>query len=371
MGAPVQVGERDMQRLVLWPCGRQGLGHMIDNEHENEAKDHGNANVSMGAFHVGSWRGCLFLFFRPMNACMALLVAFGRVIVSAPLRLGMVIVGLGLLLLFLLLRGAQLVAVWRQVGRVAHKYAGHFRGLTSRHKVGLRGHAFVLSVHLHRGDLGLGVRDVVGIAHDGGAVHGLDAFWNDDNERCAHEDAGAKQRHGAKLAWREAEREREDAGQERAEVVSLDEGQNTQQAAGRRRGTHAMAMMVLRASSMKSPSHMADYRWPLAGTMEGGSERKPGGGQKMEAGVEGGREGMYSSDERDRMHAHSPSGVGSRGVGESGLRLALTRARRLVAARARSPDHHLNHHRKLPWPTSISTSASPPSRRPCRQEPTR
>lgn len=87
------------------------------------------------------------------------------------------------------------------------------------------------------------------------AVHGLDALGDDDNERGAHEHTSAQQGDDTELARRESKGQWEDASEERAAVCELQRPAWVRESE-RGKGTHAMAMIVLRASSMKSPSHM-------------------------------------------------------------------------------------------------------------------
>lgn len=183
--------------------------------------------MAVGPFKIRVHLGRLLLvFFGPMHAGVALFVALGRVVIAAFLCPVVRIVLLGLLLVLL----ALLVAVYRRsvggspdddacrVGCLANSRLGllrHAQGLGSD-VVGDEVGRIDGSLLLFVGDLGLGVGHVVGVRLQRGAVHGVDALGYDDDERCAHEDAGAEQRNGAQLARRQRKGEREDAGEKGA-----------------------------------------------------------------------------------------------------------------------------------------------------------
>jgi len=86
-----------------------------------------------------------------------------------------------------------------------------------------------------------------------GAVHSLNALWDDDNERCPYEHAGAEEGDDAQLARREGKGEREDAGNERTDTISY---YSMRYHYLRARDAYAIAIIVLNVSNMKRPSHM-------------------------------------------------------------------------------------------------------------------
>lgn len=223
----VEVRKRDMKRLVLLVRRGKRLREVVNEKHENKAQNERDADMAVRSFEVCVYFGRVLLaLFRPVYARVTLPVALGRIVVIAFLgSLGMV-----LLLGFLFVLLALLVAVHCRrvrrsldddvcgVGGLAHACfgeIGHAQRLRSdvvRDEVGRGDGPLLLVVR----DLGLRMRHVVGVACDGSAVHGLNTLRYNDDERCAHENTGAEQRHGAELARRELEGEREDAGEERA-----------------------------------------------------------------------------------------------------------------------------------------------------------
>ena len=85
------------------------------------------------------------------------------------------------------------------------------------------------------------------------AVHGLDSFWDDDDERGADQHTCTEERDDAQLSRREGEGEWKAAGKEGAATISYDTGDECLAAVA---GPYAIAMSALKVSNMKRPSHM-------------------------------------------------------------------------------------------------------------------
>lgn len=94
----------------------------------------------------------------------------------------------------------------------------------------------------------------VRVSLSAGAVHGVYSLGYNHDERRAHKNARAEESDKAELPLRQAQREREDAGNEGAGG-----SQRSATSAQTIVYTHATAMMALKVSNMKSPSHMV--RW--------------------------------------------------------------------------------------------------------------
>lgn len=85
------------------------------------------------------------------------------------------------------------------------------------------------------------------------AVHGLDALWDDDNERRPYEHTGAEECDDTQLSRRKGEGEGKDAGDERTSFVNR---YSAYIDCSVERDSYAIAIIVLKVSSMKRPSHM-------------------------------------------------------------------------------------------------------------------
>ena len=90
----MKVGKRDVKGLVLGFGRGQGFWKMVHEEHENEAENQSDSNISMWPFDllVRLWGFVfLFLFFRAMHTCMPLFMAFGGIVVATFLGLGTIV----------------------------------------------------------------------------------------------------------------------------------------------------------------------------------------------------------------------------------------------------------------------------------------
>lgn len=197
-----------MERLILRLGLGERFGEVIHDKHKNKSKDQSNADVSVWPFDICRyWRCLLLIFFWAMHTRVSFLMAFSGVVVTALPGLCVLLLRLALLLHIFLVRSALLVAVRGCLWGPPHNDTGCTRSFDGTSLCKIRAQCFRFDMiwyklgrvqgsfllGMSRGNLGLRMRDVMSVALDGGAVHGLDAFWYNYNERCAYENAGAEQ----------------------------------------------------------------------------------------------------------------------------------------------------------------------------------